>query len=176
MRSAPKKTLRVLGIDPGSHRTGWGVIEVHGAKLVGIAADVIRTSAKQALEHRLLTIYEQLGEVIEAWKPDAVALESVFFAKYPQAALQLGHVRGVAMLRAIQAKCGVFAYPPASVKQAITGRGKADKTQVAQMVAAILKVELDGQLDASDALAIAITHARSFATSARLRPTRLTAR
>jgi crossover junction endodeoxyribonuclease RuvC len=157
---APKAAacVRVLGIDPGSVRTGWGVVERKGQSARGIAAGVIRVPERAALAERLELIHRGIALVLAEHKPDAVAIEDIFFARYAQAALMLGHARGVALLAAAQAGLSVSAYPPAVVKRAIVGSGKAEKTQVAALVGALLGLrELPG-IDATDALAIAITH------------------
>jgi len=149
---------RVLGIDPGSVRTGWGVVERKGQAARGIACGVIRVSERATLAQRLEAIHRGITEVLGEHKPDAVAIEDIFFAKYAQAALMLGHARGVALLAAAQAGLAVSAYPPSVVKRAVVGSGRAEKTQVAQLVGALLGLrELPG-IDATDALAIAITH------------------
>jgi crossover junction endodeoxyribonuclease RuvC len=148
----------VLGIDPGSVRTGWGVVERRGQTARGIAAGVIRVSERASLAQRLEAIHRGVAQVLADHKPDAVAIEDIFFARYAQAALMLGHARGVALLAAAQAGLAVSAYPPSVVKRAIVGSGKAEKTQVAALVGALLGLkELPG-IDATDALAIAITH------------------
>lgn len=149
---------RVLGIDPGSVRTGWGVVERNGMQARGIAAGVIKVSERASLAQRLETIHRGVRDVLAEHKPDAVAIEDIFFARYAQAALMLGHARGVALLAAAQAGLSVSTYAPAVVKRAVVGSGRAEKAQVAMLVAALLGMrELPG-IDATDALAIAITH------------------
>jgi crossover junction endodeoxyribonuclease RuvC len=149
---------RVLGLDPGSVRTGWGIVEWEGQRARGVAAGVIRVPDALPLAERLHRIHSGVVEVLALHKPDAVAVEDIFFARFPQAALVLGHARGVAMLAAAQANLSVAAYPPAVVKRSLVGSGRADKQQVAQLVAAVLGLtELPG-VDATDALAIALTH------------------
>lgn len=148
----------MLGLDPGSVRTGWGVIERNGASARGIATGVIRVSERAPLCERLHAIHRGVTEVLAEHKPDAVAIEDIFFARYAQAAMILGHARGVAMLAAAQAGLSVNTYPPSVVKRAVVGSGRAEKSQVALLVAALLGLrELPG-IDATDALAIAITH------------------
>ena len=150
--------LRVLGLDPGSVRTGWGVVERHGPGARSVAAGVIKVSERGELPERLLGIHRGVCAVIAEHKPDAIAIEDIFFARYPQAALMLGHARGVAVLAAAQAGISVCAYPPAVVKRSIVGSGRAEKPQVAMLVGALLGMrELPGE-DATDALAIALTH------------------
>lgn len=149
---------RVLGLDPGSVRTGWGIVELHGQRAKGIAAGVIRVRDKDPLPKRLHAIFDGVTTVIAAHRPQSVAVEDIFFAKYPQAALVLGHARGVALLAVEQAGLPLTAYPPAVVKRAIVGSGRAEKSQVAQLVGALLGLaELPAE-DATDALAIALTH------------------
>ncbi|MET0284982.1 MAG: crossover junction endodeoxyribonuclease RuvC [Polyangiales bacterium] len=149
---------RVLGIDPGSVRTGWGVVERDGQRQRGIAAGVIRVKETAPLAERLEAIHRGVCAVLAEHKPDAVAIEEVFFARFAQAALVLGHARGVALLAAAQAGLSVSTYPPSVVKRAVVGSGRAEKTQVALLVGTLLGMrELPG-VDATDALAIAITH------------------
>ena len=148
----------MLGLDPGSVRTGWGVIERTGASARGIGAGVIRVSERAPLSERLEAIHRGVTEVLAEHKPDAVAIEDIFFARYAQAAMILGHARGVAMLAVAQAGLSVVTYPPSVVKRAVVGSGRAEKSQVALLVSALLGLrELPG-IDATDALAIAITH------------------
>jgi len=150
--------MRVLGIDPGSRRTGWGVVELEGTRLRQIAAGTIAVQEKLALAKRLRTIHAELERVIEAHAPEAVAVEEIFFAKYANAALKLGHARGVALLVAAQSELPVHEYPPAIVKRTVVGRGAADKVQVGRLVSALLGLKEPPEEDAADALAVAITH------------------
>jgi crossover junction endodeoxyribonuclease RuvC len=150
--------LRVLGLDPGSVRTGWGVVEWERGAARGVAAGVIRVPESAPIAERLRRIHAGVCEVLAEHRPHAVAIEDIFFARYPQAALMLGHARGVAMLAAAQAALSVTAYPPAVVKRALVGSGRADKQQVAQLVGAVLGWKELPALDATDALAIALTH------------------
>ncbi len=150
--------MRILGIDPGTRRTGWGVIEPWGPRAKVVAAGVISAPARRPLEARLKLIHDGLAEVIAAHLPTCMAVEDIFFAKHASAALKLGHARGVALLTAANAGLTVEAYPPALVKRTVTGRGRADKEQVARLVGAILGLKELPAIDASDALAIAITH------------------
>ena len=150
--------MRVLGIDPGSRRTGWGVVELEGTRLKPIAAGTIAVPAKLALHVRLRRIHHELGELIVAHAPGEVAVEEIFFAKYANAALKLGHARGVALLAAAQADLDVHEYPPAIVKRTVVGRGAADKNQVGRLVSALLGLKEPPDEDAADALAVAITH------------------
>jgi crossover junction endodeoxyribonuclease RuvC len=148
----------VIGLDPGSVRTGWGIVRRDGQQLRGVAAGIVKVREKDPLHMRLRAIHEGVCEVIAKHAPQAAAVESIFFSRYPQVALGLGHARGVALLALAQADLPVASYPPSVVKRAVTGRGRADKRQVALIVGAILGWnELPGE-DATDALAVAITH------------------
>lgn len=163
--SGPLKMPRdpvILGIDPGSRRTGWGAVAMtSGARLRSLGAGVLTSSEKLPFAERLAQLHQQLAAVINRIDPDNVAVEDVFFARYASAALKLGHARGVALLAAAQANKPVEAYPPAVVKRCVAGSGSADKTQVARLVAAILGAHQPQQADATDALAVAITAHRS---------------
>jgi crossover junction endodeoxyribonuclease RuvC len=153
---------RVLGIDPGSIRTGYGIVETHRGKLVHVASGTIKANEKAPLEERLLTIYEALERLLEEHRPSAAAVEDVFFAKHPNAALKLGHARGVALLSIARAGLDVTAYPPSLVKRSIVGKGQADKAQVSRIVGVILGMAVLPGVDATDALAVAITHAQAM--------------
>ncbi len=158
--------MRVLGIDPGSRRTGWGVVELDGTRLRHIAAGTIASSSRASLPDRLRIIHEGLQQVIAEHSPEAVAVEEIFFAKHANAALKLGHARGVALLVAAESNLAVHEYPPAIVKRTVVGRGLADKAQVGRLVAALLGLAAPLEVDASDALAVAITHIQAFRSGA----------
>lgn len=149
---------RILGIDPGSYRTGWGIIEAQGNRLREIAAGVIILKKGEALPARLRVLHESLERVVTTHAPMAVAVEDIFFAKHANAALKLGHARGVALLVAAQHHLPIAEYPPAVIKRTVVGRGRADKAQVGQLVSAILGLTQLPPQDAADALAVAITH------------------
>jgi len=158
--------MRVLGVDCGGEYTGYGVVEQdeHGA-LHHVCSGAIRLSPRDALELRLKKISEELTEIIAAHAPEQVAIEDVFYAVNVKSALKLGHVRGVAMLVAAQAGLEVIAYSPLSIKSAVVGYGKAEKSQVQLMVTRLLNLtEPPTPADASDALAIAICHLHTAAT------------
>jgi crossover junction endodeoxyribonuclease RuvC len=150
--------IRVLGIDPGTRVTGWGVVETHGPRARRIASGVVRAGDKRALEDRLCAIAEGLTAAIAAHRPHAVAVEDLFHHKNARSALVLGHARGVALLVAAQAGLAVHAYAPALVKRTVAGKGSASKEQVARLVGAILQMETDVPNDETDALAVALTH------------------
>ena len=152
--------MRVLGIDCGTERTGYGVIDSDGRAHRMVAAGCIRSSARDPLERRLLGIAVSLRGVIAEHLPDAAAIEEVFFAVNARSALKLSHVRGVALLTAAEASVEVVEYSPLEVKKSVVGYGRAEKSQVQQMVASLLRLtEPVESEDASDALAIAICHA-----------------
>jgi len=153
--------MRVLGIDPGSRRTGWGVVQLEGTRFRYIGAGTIAVPEKLPLAKRLRIIHEELGRVVSTHRPEVVAVEEIFFAKYPNAALKLGHARGVALLVAAEAELEVHEYPPAIVKRTVVGRGGADKAQMSRLITAILTLEAPPGEDAADALAVAITHAQA---------------
>ncbi len=150
--------LRVLGLDPGSIRTGWGVVERYGQSARGVAAGVIRVPEKEPIAERLHQIHAGVASVLTEYAPQAVAVEDIFFARYPKAALMLGHARGVALLAVAQAGLSVNAYPPSVVKRSVVGSGRAEKSQVALLVGALLGLKQLPAEDATDALAVAITH------------------
>lgn len=159
---------RVLGIDPGSRKTGWGLIEVKtGAKgsaqrVVCLDAGVVRLSPDRPLADRLEILYDELSGLVDEHAPHILALEDIFYAKHANAAIKLGHVRGVVLLLAAKRGLQLAEYPPALVKRTVTGRGAADKSQVTRLVASMLKLEALPSEDAADALAVAITHLSSL--------------
>src|SRR5262245_27775008 len=154
--------MRVLGIDTGSRITGYGVIETDGADCVFVECGVIRVNPSHDLPLRLKAIHQNVVEVIQNFRPDEAAFESVFHAANAQSALKLGHARGVCIHAAAASDLPVFEYSPAEVKSAVTGYGRAKKPQVQQMVRALLKlVDWSDPYDASDALAVAICHAHT---------------
>lgn len=148
----------VLGIDPGSRVTGYGVVEKNGHGLVHVDNGCIKPPGSKPLAERLVVIYQGLMEAIQKFQPQMIALEEVFFAKNVSSALKLGESRGVALLAASQAGVAIFEYSARAVKQALTGFGQADKNQIQKMVKAILKLPEVAEENASDALAVAICH------------------
>lgn len=154
--------MRVIGIDPGTAITGWGVVEGDGNDLTMIAAGVITTAAGTPLPKRLQIIYHELTEIINQWQPDSSAIEELFFSKNAKTALAVGHGRGAAMLALANANLPITEYKPLEVKQAITGHGGADKMQIQQMVKLLLSLDdIPRPDDAADALAVAICHVHS---------------
>lgn len=152
------QSVRVLGIDPGSRVTGYGVIELSGRGVRYVECGVIAPKASLPLPRRLMEIAAGLRELISEVQPRAVAVENVFHAHFPRAALTLGHARGVALLAAAEADLAVFEYPPATVKAAIVGSGRATKLEVSTMVRATCGLRRLPRTDASDALAVALCH------------------
>ncbi len=152
--------MRVLGIDCGTERTGYGVIDSDGRAHTMVAAGCIRSSPRDPLERRLLGIANELRAVLSEYRPESVAVEEVFFSVNARSALKLSHVRGVALLLIAEASVEFAEYSPLEVKSSVVGYGRAEKSQVQQMVASLLHLThpLDSE-DASDALAIAICHA-----------------
>ena len=154
--------MRVIGIDPGTAITGWGVVEGDGNDLEMVAAGVVTTMAGTPLPHRLQIIYSELGAVINQWRPETAAIEELFFSRHAKTALAVGHGRGVAMLALANAELSITEYKPLEVKQAVTGYGRADKKQMQQMVKLLLSLaEVPRPDDAADALAVAICHIHS---------------
>jgi crossover junction endodeoxyribonuclease RuvC len=153
--------MRVLGIDPGSNTTGYGILEESGGVIRHVDNGNISPGTKLPFHKRLHVIYDGLIELIEEHRPDAVAIENVFVAKNARSSLLLGHARGVAMLAASCAGLAIEEYTPSQVKLAITGSGRAGKEQIQHMVKAILSLPEIACEDASDALAVAICHLNS---------------
>lgn len=151
--------MRILGIDPGSRVTGYGLIDTRGNQLEFIACGTIRTVGEKDFSRRLLVIFSDLSEVIHTYEPEAAAVEEVFLARDPRAALKLGHARGAAVVAALHQGLQVFSYSPRRVKQTVAGYGHADKTQIQYMVRMLLGLNAEPSKDAADALALAICHA-----------------
>lgn len=146
----------VFGIDPGSHKTGWGVVQIDGNSMVSLGHGVIRANAEAALAVRLEVLFAGLREALTAHPPDRVCLESIFHHENARSALVLGHARGVALLAARMAGVPIDEISPAEVKKAVTGSGRADKKQVQEMIRVLLGLRTTAPTDASDALAVAI--------------------
>lgn len=159
--------FRILGIDPGSRRTGIGIIDVQEDRLLHVHHSVIATSDEN-FPARLKDIFVGVGAAISAWQPTTVAIETVFLAKNPSSALKLGQARGAAICAAVSAGLEVAEYAPRAIKQAVVGGGAADKLQVQHMVGVLLSLVGAVAPDAADALAVALTHAHTCQTSARL--------
>ena len=155
--------MAVIGIDPGTALTGYGIVEeLAGQSLNVLTYGVIRTDPKDKPETRLCKIYEQLSEIVSLYKPDSGAVERLFFQRNTTTALSVGQARGVALLSLTQAGLSICEYNPIEIKQAVVGYGRATKKQVQQMVKIILSLDTIPQPDdAADALAVAICHIHS---------------
>ena len=149
---------RIIGIDPGTMVTGWGVVEASGASLNHIANGTIATAGAPAQADRLSLIYRGVDEVIRSYKPEGMSIERVFFARNAQSALKLGQARGVVLLAAAHHGVAVHEYAAVAIKMAVVGYGQASKEQVQKMVAALLHVGGKMAADAADALAAAVCH------------------
>jgi crossover junction endodeoxyribonuclease RuvC len=159
--------MRIIGIDPGSERTGYAIIDSDGADQRAILFGVISTSSRLPFHKRLQRIYVELMSVLERQQADAMAVEGVFYAVNVQSALKLGHARGVALLVAAQRQLPVFEYSPLEIKNSIVGYGRAEKHQVQSMVRLLLRLPEDPlPADAADALAVAICHSHRCASAA----------
>ena len=151
--------MRIFGIDPGSERTGYGCVETDGSRRRMVACGAISAPAHATFPEKLLVIHTRLAALLVECRPDAVAIENLFFATNVRSALKLGHARGVAMLADVEAGVEVVEYTPAEIKRAVVGYGRAEKTQVQQMVKLLLGLEVvPSPHDAADALAVAICH------------------
>lgn len=159
---------RILGIDPGSLVTGWGIVESVENSLSHVACGTIATAAAQAQGARLSRIYRGIQQIIVHYHPDGVSLEKVFFARNPQSALKLGQARGVALLAAAENQLDVYEYSSNEIKSAVVGYGHATKEQVQKMVASLLHVSEKMAADAADALAAAVCHVHRQAFQARI--------
>jgi crossover junction endodeoxyribonuclease RuvC len=149
----------ILGVDPGLNRCGWGLVLSDGARLSHIAHGVIKPRADRQLASRLHDLFEALGAVIEAHRPDECAVEETYVNTNARAALALGQARGVALAAAARRGVMVAEYAPATIKKAIVGSGAADKTQIAFMIRRLLPTAGEVSADAADALGVALCHA-----------------
>ncbi len=151
--------MRIIGIDPGSRITGYGIIEKDGHRLGFVSCGTIRTGDEKDFSRRLLVIFEGLSQVMENHRPEVAAVEDLFVAHNPRSALKLGQARGTAVVAAMKQGLAVHDYTPRMVKQAVAGYGQAPKEQVQHMVQALLELSGSPSPDAADALAVAICHA-----------------
>jgi crossover junction endodeoxyribonuclease RuvC len=153
------ETIRILGIDPGLRKTGWGIVTISGNSLAFVASGTVRAPLDGELAHRLVALHEGLGVVVADYLPDEAAVEQTFVNRDAAATLKLGAARGVALLAPALAGLSVAEYAPNAIKKSIVGAGHAEKVQIRAMVRVLLpKAEFDSD-DAADALAIAICHA-----------------
>ncbi|TAL31383.1 MAG: crossover junction endodeoxyribonuclease RuvC [Alphaproteobacteria bacterium] len=159
--------MRIFGIDPGLQRTGWGVIDVMGNRLVHVAHGVIKTDPKEETAQRLFRIFAELSASIVKWKPTHAAIEETFMNNNAASALKLGMARGVGMMAPANLGLSVAEYPANLVKKSIVGAGHAEKHQV-QMMIKVLLPGIEAAADAADALAVAICHAHHGAMKAKM--------
>lgn len=150
--------MNAIGIDPGTRRTGYGIVRRDGPRLTRVASGTITLDEDAPLAERLVTLERRLDEVLVASGPDEAAVEDLFFSKNAMSALKLGHARGVALLVLARRGLKVVSYPPALVKRSVVGTGRAAKGQMRMVVRAILGMESTPEEDEADALAIAICH------------------
>lgn len=155
--------MKILGIDPGTGILGFGFIEVKAGKPLLVDAGVIRTPVNEEESERLLTIYDELKELIELHKPDAISVEKLFFMRNVTTAMSVSQARGVVLLLAKQHKIKLYEFTPLQIKQAVTGYGKADKKQIQEMVRILLGLsEVPKPDDCADALAAALACAQTL--------------
>lgn len=160
---------RILGVDPGSQRTGIGIVDADmSGKTVHVFHSTLKLLDNDSFMLRLKQLFDELGTVIDTYRPDEVAIERVFMAKNPDSALKLGQARGAAICAVVTRNLTVAEYAPKEIKQAVVGGGGADKTQIQHMVGVLLQLPGKLQADAADALAIALTHAHTRATTQRI--------
>jgi crossover junction endodeoxyribonuclease RuvC len=150
--------MRVLGIDPGSRVTGFGVVEERNGQARFVTCGTVRLDPGDAMAERLVELYDTLGRILRETRPDTAAIERVFVSRNADSALKLGHARGVTLLALRQAGLPVHEYTPAQVKKSVTGSGRAEKGQIGLLVRMLLELPDPPAEDAADALAIALCH------------------
>ena len=159
MSLTENKTYRILGVDPGTVKMGYALLEINGSQMKSVDIGVIFLDAHSDHPTRLLKILERLQSIITTYKPTIMAVEAPFYAKNVQSMLKLGRAQGVAIAVGMDKVLDIFEYSPRKIKQSVTGNGNASKEQVAFLLQSQLKVDLAGQLlDATDALAVAVCH------------------
>lgn len=151
--------MRVLGIDPGTRRVGYGLMEIVGGRSKVVEYGVFKVDEKEEFPKRLEQIYTSVFDLLGRVRPDAVAVEEVFVSQNAKTTLRLGHARGVVLLAAVKQAVPVAEYAPRKIKQSVVGQGNASKVQVQRMISQILKIPFDGlEEDAADGLAVALCH------------------
>ncbi|MBW2118431.1 MAG: crossover junction endodeoxyribonuclease RuvC [Deltaproteobacteria bacterium] len=150
--------MLVLGVDPGSHVTGYGLVEKKNNQLICIDSGQVTSSAKIPFYDRIHKIFKAMAEIMERYRPGEMSIEDVFYAKNIQSSLKLGHARGAVLIAAVQCGVRIFEYTPLEIKKSVVGYGRATKEQVNSMVRIILNLKTTPKLDTSDALAAAICH------------------
>jgi len=164
-RGAMGQAIRILGIDPGLRRTGWGLIAAEGNRLIYLACGLVETNERHSLAERLVTIYDGLARGVDEFRPDGAAVEATFVNRDATATLKLGQARGIALLVPAKAGVKVAEYAPNLVKKTIVGAGHAEKAQIRMMIGVLLPKADPQSEDAADALAIAVTHAHHRASA-----------
>lgn len=166
--TAPREhgAIRILGLDPGLRRTGWGVIEAADNRLSYVASGTVTADPKREMAERLKLLHDGIARLIEIWTPDAAAIEEIFVNRNPGSTLRLGQARGAVMLAPALAGIAVHEYAANAVKKSVVGAGHADKVQVQAMVGMLLPAAGPQSADAADALAVAICHIHHAATQA----------
>ncbi len=157
----PQIRQRLIGLDPGLRKTGWGIIDVEGSRLIHVANGVVHSDDKSSLAERLVQLFDGLQEVITDWEPHSAAVEETFVNKNPTSTLKLGQARGIALLVPAMAGIVVAEYSPNHIKKTVVGSGHAGKTQVSAMLKILLPQAVINGEDAGDALAVAICHAHN---------------
>ena len=161
--------MRIFGVDPGSARTGYGCIDLRDSRYRVAVYGALSVPARLPFPDKLKSLHDRLADLLAQHRPDAVAVEDLFYAKNARSALKLGHVRGVLLLAASSAGIPIAEYTPTEVKKAVVGFGRAEKHQVQEMVALLLGMtDLPSPLDASDALAVAVCHAHTQGPQSRI--------
>jgi crossover junction endodeoxyribonuclease RuvC len=163
----PASPRRVLGLDPGSLRTGYGIVDCIDGRESHVASGCVRATGTD-LALRLRRIHDEVSQLVERFRPDEVAIERVFMHRNPDSALKLGQARGAALAAAVALGAAVYEYAPRAIKLAIVGTGAADKAQVAHMVQVLLSIARPATSDVSDALAIALCHVHARRTAGRI--------
>jgi len=150
--------MLVLGVDPGSNVTGYGLVEKKSNRLSSVGYGIIRPPAKSPFSHRIYHIFKELSDIMSRFEPEEMAVEDLFYAKNAKSSLKLGHARGAIFVAAVQNKVKIYEYTPLEIKKSVVGYGRATKEQVRAMVKMILNLDTDPALDTTDALAAAICH------------------
>jgi crossover junction endodeoxyribonuclease RuvC len=150
--------MLVLGVDPGSRITGYGLVEKKNDALICVHSGQIRSPVNVPFYNRIHNVFEAMTEIMRRYHPEEMAIEDVFYAKNVKSSLKLGHARGAVLIAAIQCNLRIFEYTPLEIKKSVVGYGRATKEQVQSMVRMILNIDRKMQLDTSDALATAICH------------------
>jgi crossover junction endodeoxyribonuclease RuvC len=159
--------MRIIGIDPGLQRMGWGVIDVAGNRLTHIAHGVIKSNPKEDMAERLKHLFDELTKMLTLWQPTEAAIEETFMNNNPVSAIKLGQARGVGMVAPAKFGISVAEYPANLIKKSVVGAGHAEKEQV-QMMIKVLLAGVEASSDAADALAVAICHAHHGSTKQKL--------